>query len=194
MITFDEFLEKYDFYKKGSPSLDFIRDVKEGDVLRKGHGLSYVIDSLDAVDELNDSTGMFNFKGVYESFSKGMQEIKELFGDKKVIPFSESFKKKLGECMEKSVATYLLFRNSNTIQDQLIVNGSSTDNLDKGCGEHTYNLVKNQGEWYVLDNHNPVSLNKFIPYLAKVKGVELKSGLPLKLEEQVKTTRVYNLL
>jgi hypothetical protein len=193
MITFDEFLKKYAFYKKGCPCLDFVTEIKEGDLLKKGHGLSYVIDSLSSVDKLNNLTETFDFQATHDSFSGKTEDVKMLFGKNKTIPFSEAFKQKIGECMEKSVATYLLLRNSKDLENQLIINGGATDNLDQGFVQHTYNVVKKQNDWYLLDAQNPISINKFEPYIAKILGVELKLALPLKLEETIKTNRIYSL-
>ncbi|MEA3414500.1 MAG: hypothetical protein U9Q99_03190 [Nanoarchaeota archaeon] len=71
-----------------------------------------------------------------------MKEIKEMFGDKKNISFSEAYKNCVGECMEKLLATFLLLRNSKDLDNQLIINGSATDNIDLGVEMHSYNMIK----------------------------------------------------
>ena len=94
----DEFLENYDAWKNRNPSLN-ISQPGEGDIIEKGRGLSYIIDTMDI--PVMKKGQYIDFMTIHEHFNG---DVKELFGDRKRIPFSEAYEKGIGECLEKTIA------------------------------------------------------------------------------------------
>ncbi|MFP4567607.1 MAG: hypothetical protein ACLFN8_01555 [Candidatus Woesearchaeota archaeon] len=194
VINLDSILVKdYDFAKEKLGQFDVIKNLSIGDVIRKGHGLSYTLDSSSFVNTLQVKGSKLDFEKVYKAFSGGMLEVKNLFKDKRTVPFSEAINKCIGECLEKSIMTYLLLDNVVGIEENMIVNGSLSAVGSGKVGQHSFNVTKVKDSWYLIDSHNPLQVEPFVPFYNVVQGIKINPGLPFVFDESVNTNRNYYL-
>ena len=193
IIHLDSLFEDYKEAVNVLGSFNILKDIKIGDKIKKGHGLRYLIDSDSFVDGIQSESGDLDFEAIYNSFSGKMKEVKDMFNSRLVIPISEAYEKGVGECLEKSIATYFLLNKVDNIEENIVVNGSIGRVGGFEVSMHSFNVAKVNNLWYLVDSHNPLSKDPFFPFYNRVEGIKIKPGLPFVFGEGINTDRNYYL-
>ena len=121
-----------------------------------------------------------------------IMEMFNLFGKKKIIPFSEAFNAHLGECLEKAVLVQLSAQKGEA---SYLISGAFEEEHSVGAGWHAFNIVFKNGIPSLVDAHNPLRKDETgkitNPYFAPVIGIDEKTGQFIVPDEWKQGRRYY---
>jgi len=151
--------------------------LERGLIVPLGGGLSYEIDDPLIYKRLkydrSIKPGQIPLRIIYEVLrGKNRKGIIKLFGDRRVIPFSEAFEEGLGECADRAILTQL-YAQENPNQDSFLINGGlELDTCPNLVEPHMYNAVIRE-QPYLVDPTHPLVEDKenFIPYATPIEDL-----------------------
>jgi hypothetical protein len=178
--------------QKSRPDLITL-ELREGMVLGKGQGVSYVIDDPKSILAGVDSSS-FNsaYKSIYErgspmSDAEFKSSLIEKYGDVSNLKLSQGASCSGGQCVEKA-ATFQIYAQENRIESKLIYGELNTFDAVSGeeltSGQHAFNIVNSQGKAYLVDVQNPiVGPQGYVqPYIAPIERIERDGKIVLSKE------------
>lgn len=160
------------FYEIGR---DLSKDLKKGDLVSKAGGCKYIIDNPGAVLDLFVEGNSIPYTKIHNFFFPNQPEIRELFRQDKIIPFSKMVNACLGECLEKAIAMQIVLQSLPGFEKASIVAGNMRPKGEEYLECHAYNIAKHEGQWGIIDVENPLLKNNgnivpFITPAAEISG------------------------
>ncbi len=150
-----------------------IARLERGSLVRKGGDAAYLIDDPDLDLGLGDASGRIPYGAIHRALRSSETEIRELFMNEKVVPFSKAFAAGIGVCLEKSILMQLSAQRNKT---SFLINGYLSDGYSS---PRAFNVVFLQNFLRkgptLVDAENPLAVKpdgKTLPYCMPVFGLE----------------------
>jgi hypothetical protein len=174
MVTIKEYLEKQ---AELNPR-NVIGKLEKGSIINKCSGGDYIIDNPDIDKQLGDfPEGTIPYGSIHRTLKNSRRTIDYLFRGSSKVPFSESYKAKVGECLEKAILTQLAAQRGRA---SFLINGTLGLEGNVGVDFHAFNIVFKEGQPFLIDTQNPLvkdakgkSIN---PYIAPVLDITGNCG------------------
>ncbi len=152
-----------------------IKELKIGSKVSKSMGLKYIIDNPEIYTQLGNFPEGFILYNPIRNHFDSPEGIKDLFRDRKEIPFSRVYQNQAGECLEKAILLHLSAQKSRRA---FLINGCLCEDSDY-ASPHAYNILFDGERGFLIDVENPLEIDstgKVIrPYTApilEIKGKE----------------------
>lgn len=187
--TIKKYLKEWERVKPTS----ILSRLNKGTIVQKSWGKSYEIDDPEIDKRLGEyDPGQIPLGKIYHSFDPDTGKIRNLFGDRDIIPFSEMINLGLGECLEKAILVQLAAqrgRNSFLINGIMGIEQNGIIPLEA----HGYNIVFKDNQAYLVDAQNPAEVNgeKIIPYVVPITGIN--SDCEFELDKKLGGERIYGI-
>jgi hypothetical protein len=150
-----------------------VGSLKKGDKVRKSAGFSYIVDDVDIDRVLGRfPDGAIPYGPINRALRDSGKEIYDLFKDSNEVPFSRAFNRGVGVCVEKAILVQL---SAQRDRESFLVNGCLEEN-GPGASWHGFNVVFRDGDAFLVDAHNPLSVNSdglvVKPYIAPIFDID----------------------
>jgi hypothetical protein len=134
----------------------------------------YLIDDVQIDKQIADvPQGKIAYSEFYRQLEPSLIKQFRLFEGRKIVPFSEAIRERIGVCLEKSITAQLACQRTTTsflISGIYSETGSPVDEL------HAFNIVFFREKPYLMDVQNPLSINwdqtVNRPYLAPLEDIQ----------------------